>query len=296
MPGRVLITGIEGFTGRYLRKVLERQGYDVHGITRHEPEGPADTRIDLLDRAALSQHVRALQPDYFIHLAAITFVAHDDAAEIYSINLIGSLNLLEAIARAGAPVRKIVLASSANVYGRPSRSPVDESMHAAPVNHYGVSKYAMELMAARWFDRLPILLVRPFNYTGVGQNIKFLIPKLVKCFRERSADIDLGDTTVVREFMDVRDVGEAYGHLLVSTGTSETVNLCSGTGHRLDEVLKKLGQLTQFMPTIHRSEALMRGSEIPELVGSADKLRRLCQQIRFRPLEETLSWMLGAAI
>jgi nucleoside-diphosphate-sugar epimerase len=152
----------------------------------------------------------------------------------------------------------------------------------------------MELMAARWFDRLPILLVRPFNYTGVGQDAKFLIPKLVKCFRERSPDIDLGDTTVVREFMDVRDVGEAYGKLLVSTATSETVNLCSGTGHRLEEVLRKLQQLTGFMPTIHRSEALMRGSEIPELVGSAEKLRRLCPQIRFRQLEETLSWMLSA--
>ena len=296
MPGRALITGIEGFTGRYLRKVLERQGYAVHGITRHEPEEPADSRVDLLDRAALSQHVRALRPDYFIHLAGITFVLHDDAAEIYSVNLIGSLNLLEAIARADAPVKKIVLASSANVYGRPSRSPVDESMHAAPVNHYGVSKHAMELMAARWFERLPILLVRPFNYTGVGQNIKFLIPKLVKCFRERTPDIDLGDTTVVREFMDVRDVGEAYGQLLASTGASETVNLCSGIGHRLDEVLRKLEQLTGFTPAIHRNDSLIRGSEIPELVGSTDKLRRLCPQIKFRPLEETLSWMLSAAI
>ena len=295
MPGKVLITGIEGFTGRYLRKVLEGQGYDVHGITRHEPEEPADSKIDLLDHAALSRHVQTLRPDYFIHLAGITFVAHDDAAEIYNVNLIGTLNLLEAIARAGAPVKKIVLASSANVYGRPSRSPVDESMHAAPVNHYGVSKYAMELMAARWFDRLPILLVRPFNYTGVGQDVKFLIPKLVKSFRERSAGIDLGDTTVVREFMDVRDVGEVYGRLLASAGTSETVNLCSGIGHRVDAVLGKLHRLTGFTPTIRRSETLIRGSEIPELVGSADKLMRLCQQIQFRPLEETLSWMLGAA-
>jgi nucleoside-diphosphate-sugar epimerase len=294
MPGRVLITGIEGFTGRYLRKVLEQQGYEVHGITHHQPEVSSDSRIDLLDRAALSQHVRTLRPDFCIHLAGITFVGHDDAAEIYSVNLIGSLNLLEAISRAGALVKKIVLASSANVYGRPWRSPVDESMRAAPVNHYGVSKYAMELMAARWFDRLPILLVRPFNYTGVGQNIKFLIPKLVKCFRERTADIDLGDTTVVREFMDVRDVGEAYAHLLVSSGASETVNLCSGAGHRLDAVLRTLEQLTGFLPTIHRNEALIRGSEIPELVGSADKIRRLCPQIRFRPLEETLSWMLNA--
>jgi nucleoside-diphosphate-sugar epimerase len=295
MPDRVLITGIEGFTGRYLRTTLEEKGYDVHGITRHEPRESSDARIDLLDRAALGQHVKELRPNYLIHLAAITFVAHDDAAEIYSVNLIGSLNLLDAVARANAPLKKIVLASSANVYGRPARSPVDESMPAAPVNHYGVSKYAMELMAARWFDRLPILLVRPFNYTGIGQDSKFLIPKLVKCFSERAADLDLGNTTVVREFMDVRDVGQAYAHLLAAPAASDHVNLCSGMGHRLDEVLKKLRQLTGFMPTIHRSEALMRGSEIPELVGSADKLRRLCPQIRFRPLEETLSWMLGAS-
>ncbi len=294
MPDRVLITGIEGFTGRYLRTALEQRGYEVHGITRHELREPNDARIDLLDRAALGQHVKALQPDYLIHLAAITFVAHDDPAEIYSVNLIGSLNLLEAIARANAPLKKIVLASSANVYGRPARSPVDESMPAAPVNHYGVSKYAMELMAARWFDRLPILLVRPFNYTGIGQDTKFLIPKLVKCFGERAPNLVLGDTTVVREFMDVRDVAQAYAQLLASSAASDTVNLCSGIGHSIDEVLRKLHQMTAFMPTIHRSEALIRKSEIPALVGSADKLMRLCSKIRFRPLEQTLSWMLGA--
>lgn len=293
MPGRVLITGIEGFTGRYLRTALQQRGYEVHGITRHEPRESADTKVDLLDRSMVSRHVEGVWPDYVIHLAAITFVTHDDAAEIYSVNLIGSLNLLEAIARAGVPVKKIVLASSANVYGRPARSPVDESAPAVPVSHYGVSKYAMELMAARWFDRFPILLVRPFNYTGVGQDAKFIIPKLVKCFRERIPKVELGDTSVVREFMDVRDVCRAYAQLLDSNAISDTVNISSGVGHGLDDVLKNLHELTGFIPEIRPTEALFRGNEIPELVGSADRLMGLCPELRFRSLEETLSWMLG---
>jgi nucleoside-diphosphate-sugar epimerase len=294
VPGRVLVTGIEGFTGHYLRATLEQRGYEVNGITRHEPRNPQDWRIDLNDTPALTRHLDAVRPDYLIHLAAITFVAHDKPAEIYNVNLLGTLNLLEAVNGAGSVIRKIILASSANVYGRPPHSPVAESTPAIPVSHYGVSKYAMELMAERWFDRLPVLLVRPFNYTGLGQDTRFIIPKAVKCFREHIPNITLGDTNVVREFMDVRDVCQAYVALLESPLVADTVNLCSSVGHRLDYVLEVLRGMTGFMPTIERKASLIRNSEIPELVGSSDKLRRVCGVLRFRPLEDTLRWMLDA--
>ena len=292
MPGRVLITGIDGFTGPHVRAALERRGYQVSGISRFEPKRAGDVKLDLLDAAALRAHVRALRPDYAIHLAAITFVAHENAAEIYQVNLLGSLNLIEALAAAGAAPRKIILASSANVYGRPARVPVDESAPAAPVSHYGVSKYAMELMAARWFGTLPILLVRPFNYTGAGQDPKFVLPKLVEHFRRRAPQIELGDTSVVREFMDVRDVGEAYAGLLESSAASDAVNLCSGAGHRLDSVIETLRDMTGHPLQIARNDALMRGNEIPALVGSNAKLKRLLPDVPFRPLRETLGWML----
>ena len=292
MPGRVLITGASGFTGPYVRAALESRGHQVVGLADRARKG-SDATVDLLDGAALGRFLEAEPFDYVIHLAALSFVVHDNAADYYRVNLLGAVNLLEALARAKRPLQKIVLASSANVYGRPARNPVDEAAPPAPLNHYGVSKYAMELMARLWFDRLPILVTRPFNYSGAGQSAKFVFAKIVGHFRDRAPEIELGDTSVVRELMDVRDVAAIYAGLLESEETSEVVNLCAGHGYRVDEVLENLRALTGARPRINRSPALVRGNEIPELVGSPAKLTRLIGKPAFRPLEETLRWMLG---
>jgi GDP-6-deoxy-D-talose 4-dehydrogenase len=292
VSGRVLITGAGGFTGPYVRAALESRGHRVVGLGDRSRKG-CDATVDLLDAAALERFLEGEPFDYVIHLAALSFVVHDNAADYYRVNLLGAVNLLEALARAKQPLKKIVLASSANVYGRPARNPVDEAAAPAPLNHYGVSKYAMELMARLWFERLPILVTRPFNYSGVGQSAKFVFAKIVGHFRERAPEIELGDTSVVREFMDVRDVAATYARLLESKETSEVVNLCAGRGYRVDEVLEKLPALTGVRLRINRAPDLVRGNEIPELVGSPAKLTRLIGQPVFRPLEETLRWMLG---
>lgn len=293
MPGRVLITGISGFTGPYVRAELESRGYQVVGLADHAGNA-ADKTVDLLDAAALGRFLESEAFDYVIHLAAVSFVAHDNASDYYRVNLLGALNLLEALARAKRPPKKIVLASSASVYGRPAHIPVDESAVPAPLNHYGVSKYAMELMARMWFDRLPILITRPFNYSGVGQSPKFVFAKIVKHFRDRAKEIELGDTSVVRELMDVRDVAAIYAALLESKATADVVNLCAGKGYRVDEVLEKVRALTGAAPRIQRAAGLVRGNETPELVGSPAKLKTMVPQVNFRPLDETLRWMLAA--
>lgn len=293
MPGRVLITGISGFTGPYLRTALEERGYQVLGLS-DKPKRAADQAVDLHDPAAIDRFVEAQAFDYVVHLAAISFVAHERASDLYRVNLLGTVNLLESIVRKQLPVKKIVLASSANVYGRPARIPVEESAIPAPLDHYGVSKLAMELMARLWFDRLPILIMRPFSYAGVGQSPKFVLAKIVRHFRDKANEIELGDTSVVREFMDVRDVAQIYAALLECDAVSEVVNLCSGRGYRLDQVLEELRTLTGTAPRIRRAEALVRGGEIPELVGSPAKLKRILGGPAFRPLAETLRWMLTA--
>jgi GDP-6-deoxy-D-talose 4-dehydrogenase len=293
VPGRVLITGISGFTGPYVRAALESRGHQVVGLADHA-RGPADRVVDLLDADAVRRFVEAESFNYVVHLAAVSFVAHETAADYYRVNVLGTLNLLEALAAAPGKLKKVVLASSANVYGRPLRNPVDESAAPAPMNHYGVSKLAMELMAGTWFDRLPILITRPFNYSGVGQSPKFVLPKLVGHFRDRAETIELGDTAVVREFMDVRDVADVYAALLESAAVSQAVNLCAGQGYRLDEILEKLGALTGVAaPRIKRAPGLVRSNEIPHLVGSPARLRSLLPSAAFRPLEETLRWMLA---
>jgi nucleoside-diphosphate-sugar epimerase len=291
MAGRVLVTGISGFTGRYLRGALERRGYAVHGVAESVSRA-SDCAVNLLDRAALARAVKEIEPRYVVHLAGVANVAHDHAEDFYRIHAVGTSVLLEELGRSGLALQKIVLASSANVYGRPQRVPVRESEPIAPVSHYGASKAAMEALARTWFDRLPILIARPFNYTGVGQSLDFVLPKLAEHFRRRAPEIELGELAVTRELNDVRDVAEAYASLLECEAAADVVNLCSGRGHRLDRVFQQLCSITGHTPKVHAGEALRRRNEIPELVGSPEKLAGWIGAIPARPLEETLRWML----
>ncbi len=164
----VLLTGSQGFTGCYVRTALENDGFKVIGLVQKTPKTD-EVEADLLDITSLRTAVAQVQPTHVIHLAAIAFVAHASAEDFYRVNLFGTLNLLEAIYAEKPTIEKILLSSSSNVYGNPIVSIVTESTPPAPINHYAMSKLAMEHMARTWSDRLPIAFTRPFNYTGVGQ-------------------------------------------------------------------------------------------------------------------------------
>ena len=147
---RVLITGLHGFTGRYLADSLHAAGYQVFGLVQSasaagsslaSPGSVHEVVADLSDRAALAAAMEQVQPQYVVHLAAIAFVAHSDVAAMYRVNIVGTRNLLEALLP-HAP-RAVLLASSANIYGNTSVSPITEEVAAAPANDYAVSKLAM---------------------------------------------------------------------------------------------------------------------------------------------------------
>jgi len=289
--GSVLITGITGFTGPYLRTALVSRDYSVVGIAGRAVSHAGDRVVDLLDRAAVGRAVQELRPDYIVHLAGVSFPAHDSPEDFHRVHEEGSRNLLEAVADCGHPCRKVVLASSAYVYGRSTEAEIDETAPLDPVDAYGKSKLRMELLAQAFFDQVSVLLVRPFNYTGVGQSERFIIPKLVAHFRRRAAEIELADTSVTREFLDVRDVADVYVDLIESGACSEAVNLASGVGHTVDSVIERLTAMTGLAPRIARNSALDRKTGVPRLVGSPGKLKRL-SRTSFRPLGETLKWML----
>lgn len=282
---KVLVTGLGGFTGRYVGAALSRRG-----LTAIDPQ-IEDERFDLTDPKSVRRAVAAIDADYVIHLAAISFVAHGDPIDFYRVNTIGTINLLEAIAAAGRP-RKIVIASSANVYGNARQGKIDEDVEPQPVNHYGCSKLAMEKLVAQWFKSLPIILTRPFNYTGVAQPEHFLIPKIVSHFARRAYRIELGNLDVVRDFGDVRMVAEAYAELIGSVAESATVNICSGIGYSLDWVLRTCEELSGHSLEVAVNPAFVRSDEVKSLIGSNDRLTSIIGPVRFAGLRETLSWML----
>ena len=236
--------------------------------------------------------VQATQPEYVIHLAAITFVAHQDATALYAVNTVGTTSLLSALERIAPRLRKVVLASTSQIYGNATDDPITESTPPAPISHYACSKLAMEFMARSFFDRLPILITRPFNYIGRGQAPQFLVPKLIDHFRRKAPVIELGNLDVERDFLDVRSVADAYVRLLESPLQSQAVNIASGVGRSLASILDDLTRITGHRPATSVNASLVRRNEIRRMVGSSERLLNTIGPLRYSDFEATLRWML----
>ncbi len=190
--------------------------------------------------------------------------------------------------------QKIILASSATVYGNQGVEVLDESLCPMPANHYGASKYAMECLAKGYFQKLPIIITRPFNYTGVGQAEHFLIPKIVKHFKEKQKTIELGNLDVSREFNDVSYVCEAYKRLLECEAKSEAVNICSNKGIKLLDVIESMNNLAGYEIEVKVNPAFVRKDEIKSLTGCTNKLYAMIGTLEQKPIEETLRGILEA--
>ena len=284
---RILLTGSEGFTGQVFAKRAVAAGHVIDAL-----------QSDLTHREALHQEVLVLAPEAVVHLAAISFVGHASEAAFYAVNAIGTTNLLDALVQLPASPHCVLLASSANIYGNTARSPISEDQPPAPVNHYGMSKLAMEFMARTYNDRLNLVVTRPFNYTGPGQDSHFLIPKLAAHFAMRAPSIELGNLDVEREFNDVRMVCDAYLLLLAHGEPGETYNICSGRPYALRHVIETFARMTSHNPRIEINPAFVRGNEVHRLCGDPRKLQTLVSTrgaVLYEPsLEEMLGRMLLA--
>lgn len=290
---RALITGIQGFTGRYMADELRASGYEVVGTGSQALDAPDYHQVDLTDGLGLRALLAEVQPDVIVHLAAIAFVGHGAAEAFYQVNLLGTRNLLEAIAACGKAPECVLLASSANVYGNVSEGMLDEQTPPAPANDYAVSKLAMEYMARLWCDRLPIVIARPFNYTGVGQAENFLLPKIVSHFHRKADTIELGNLDVWRDFSDVRAVVQAYRGLIEARPLGQTVNVSSGHTHSLREVIAKCTAITGHSIEVQVNPAFVRANEVKTLCGDNARLRGLVPGWQTPSLDETLGWMLA---
>lgn len=295
---RALITGASGFTGRYLAAALRSAGYDVHAIAQN-----TDLRAvgigtihacDLTDAVSCRQVVAALAPDLVIHLAAISFVAHDNPDDMYQVNLLGTRNLLDALARAPRHPAAVLIASSANIYGNRARGMLTEDTPVRPANDYGVSKAAAELLCGTYAADLPIIIARPFNYTGVGQSPRFLIPKIVDHVRRGERQIQLGNIKIARDFSDVRTLVDAYLRLLMEPkAIGGTFQICSGNAVSLETILDLIAELSGNPLSVIVDPSLVRTNEVPSLCGTPARIEALIGPLRHIPLRQTLEWMLN---
>jgi nucleoside-diphosphate-sugar epimerase len=285
---KLLLTGSRGFTGQHLVAMAQLRGFELIGL-----------QSDITDLIALEKEVLKVAPDAVIHCAGISFVASKDQEAFYRVHALGTSNLLSALTQLPQKPKKILLASSATVYGNAALTPTPEEHPLKPIDHYAMSKVAMEEMAKTFFEQLPIIIARPFNYTGVGQHDNFLIPKLIRHFAQKAPAIELGNLLVEREFNDVATICEAYLALLEYGHPGEIYNVGTGQVRSLASVVDTLVKLTQHPMKISVNPDFVRANEVRRMCGNPQKLMDLLYQhnlkLQIPTLEETLQKMLDVA-
>jgi len=291
---KALITGNKGFVGKYLTAELSVNGYRVSGTDLVEDE---NTRcVDLLDTKAVRDLISEIQPDVIFHLAAQAAIplSWKEPKKTFELNVIGTINLLEAVYMEKHACR-VVIIGSADQYGiTNSVEAISEKEALYPQNPYAVSKKAQEEFALIYakFHSLDVCLTRSFNHSGPGQRRGFLIPDLchgiVQVEQGKAPYLKVGNTEAVRDFTDVRDVVKAYRLICEKGIKGEVYNVGSGTGRKVQDVLDKLVGMASCEIPIQPDTDRMRASDTPVMVCDNTKLRSHTGWIPSVPFEQTL--------
>src|SRR5487761_1954337 len=273
---RAFLTGGTGFVGGYLRAHLEAESDAVVVLDDRLDLGDPET-ADALDSALL-----AAAPDVIYHLAALTHVGRswDDPAATMRVNVMGTLAVLEAARRLGRRP-KVLLISSAEVYGEGGGVPITEESALAPVTPYAASKVAAEFLGLQAFlgRGLDVVRARPFNHVGPGQGDAFVVSalarRIVEAERTGVPSIPVGNLEAARDFTDVRDVVRAYRLLALSGIAGEVYNVCSGSARTIQELFEILISHANQPIATHEDAELFRPVDVPVLVGDGSKLHAL---------------------
>ena len=312
---KVLVTGADGFVGRHLVARLVKEGHEVTAACRPTTaplawpdaggqEAVHSVPFELTDpvsiRSALAQ-----KHDAVVHLAAVASVreAREDPGRAWVVNAAGTARLLDAAVstRDGkGPGPRVLVVSSAEVYGSGPASPRLESDPPCPQSPYAASKVGAEVAALEVWrrERLPVIVVRPFTHTGPGQALGYVVPSFVNRLLAVRAGgnpkVPTGNLEPVRDLLDVRDVVAAYAALLTGGAPGETYNIARGEGISLRDLFYKLAAVLGVSAEPYPDSALARANDIPYLVGDAGKLRRATGWAPAFTLEQTVRDMVNA--
>lgn len=291
---RVLVTGGSGFVGGFVRRDLEAAGHTVvlHG---HE-------HGDIRDPAQVEALVRDARPDACLHMAGIAYVPRGwtEPDLVFSVNVEGTIRVLEALRRL-APAARTLVISSAQVYGNTPRGrPLTEDDALEPDNLYGVSKVAADLMALLYARRygMAVMTARPCNHIGPGQSTDFVVPAFAAQLKaiaagRREPVMRVGNLESLREFADVRDVARAYRLLLEGGVGGRAYNIATGKLVKIGDLLERLCQVAGVRPAIEVEPKFYRPTDAQPALDTA----RIAADIGWAtkiPLEQTLADILAA--
>ncbi|WP_236192454.1 GDP-mannose 4,6-dehydratase [Pseudomonas glycinae] len=276
MKKSLFITGLSGFVGQHIQSRL--QGEDASWQLL-----PVASAYDLTNPDSLIDLWPQL-PDAVIHLAGQTFVpeAFRDPARTFDINLLGTLNLLQALKARGFK-GTFVYVSSGDVYGQVEEIalPITEQQPPCPRNPYAVSKLSAEFLSLQWglSEGWPVLVARPFNHIGTGQKESFVIASAARQINRirqglQAPQLEVGDIDVTRDFLDVGDVVSAYFALLEKGTPGQVYNICSGHEQSIRSLIEQMADLAQVKLQLVQDPARMRRADQRRVCGSHQRLAR----------------------
>ena len=313
---RILITGISGFVGRHFLNLLSEQGVEckVCGIDIRIPSYDIDSFrskfelkievVDLLNISAVREILEAFRPNYILHLASFSSVAYSwkHPADSFVNNTNIFLNLLTAVSETCAECR-ILSVGSSEEYGDVSEAniPLREDMPTAPVSPYAVARVSQEMLSKLYVKHygLDIIMTRSFNHIGPWQDERFVVPSFI--FRSLELKkkglthgmIETGDVSVIRDFVDVRDVVKAYWLLLKNGKKGELYNVCSGIGHMLSELIDIIGNILEIQIYTEVNQEFIRPGDNRIIIGDNSKLSTTLSWKQQYELQETLHDMIA---
>lgn len=314
---RMLITGFSGFVSRHFLNYLVENNlsYEVLGVDVNPPkfamEDYAPTlamsfeQINLLDKEAVEDMIATFRPDYILHLASFSSVAYSwkHPADCFMNNTSIFLNVTEALRKHDLCDCRLLSVGSSEEYGdvKKEELPLQEDMPLVPVNPYAVARVSQEMMAKVLADSfgMQIMLTRSFNHMGPFQDERFVIPSFVRRILDiaesgaKSGEIETGDTSIVRDFVDVRDVVRAYYRLLLDGKAGEVYNICGEKGVSLAEVVDQIADIVGVSVTTRVNPDFVRPGDNQVVIGSAEKIRQDIGWTAEIPLRQTLMDMIG---
>lgn len=304
----VLITGISGFAGSFLAEyILSLNGADIVGITNSTSSPNLSAiekrlrleQLNLMDASAVYSLIVELKPEIIYHLAALAAPAKsfEHPAEIITNNITAQLNLFEAVRLAQIENIKILITSSADIYGLVSANdlPVDEHTELMPTNPYAVSKIAQDFLALQYYltYRIPVIRARAFNHIGPRQAPEFVVARFAKQIAEIEKGlipplVRVGNLEAKRDFTDVRDMVRAYVELIEKGTGGEAYNIGSGRSYKIGEILSMLLSQSSVHIETEVDSSLFRPADNPELVCDASKMNKITGWKPEISLEKTL--------
>ena len=284
-----VVIGAKGFVGGYLVKELESAGHKVTAVDIPE--------VNLLDRDSVDALLESAKPNYVVNLAAISSVGASwkDPVSTIQVNVVGTLNLLEAIAK-NCPNAKTLLIGSAEEYAQKD-TPLSESCDREASNPYGISKIAQENFAELYRKKygMKIVCTRSFNHTGVGQRTSFALPSFVQQIASieksgKPGTIKVGNLSAWRDFSDVRDVVHVYRMLLENKTEHDVYNVGSGIAHKVGDLLDTIVGFASVKIDVEQDPEKMRPVDIPYQCCDNSRIVELGYWNGTK-IEDTLKWM-----